>query len=173
MKTFNKRGDKGETSLLYGGRVSKANLRCEAYGTLDEAVSSLGLARTLAKQQRSKEIILKVQEELFVVGAELATELKEYKKFAAQFNVVTEEMVGSLEGAIDELEAAIEMPRAFIIPGENPGSAALDLSRSIVRRAERRAVSLKEAGEITNESLTSYLNRLADLLFTLARYEEA
>ena len=172
MKTFNKSGDKGETSLLYGIRVSKDSLRCEAYGTVDEAVSALGLARTLVKKEKTREIILKAQKELFMVGAELATESAEYEKFVSQFNPVTKGMVDDLESIIDDLESKIKTPHAFVIPGKTPGSAALDLSRSIIRTAERRVVSLNGTGEVQNESLLSYLNRLADLLFTLARYDE-
>lgn len=173
MKTFNKRGDKGETSLLYGVRTSKASLRVEAYGKLDECVSALGLARNFVEKEKTREIVVKVQRELFVVGAELATESTEYDKFVAQFNPVAKEMVDSLESTIDDLEAEVEMPRSFIIPGKTPGSAALDLSRSMIRTAERRVVSLSGTGELKNEFLLSYLNRLADLLFILARYEEA
>ncbi|MFA4836349.1 MAG: cob(I)yrinic acid a,c-diamide adenosyltransferase [Dehalococcoidia bacterium] len=173
MKTFNKRGDKGETSLLYGVRIAKDSLRCEAYGKVDEVVSALGLARNLVKQEKTRGIILKAQQELFMVGAELATELAEHEKFVSQFKPITKDMVDDLERIIDELEGKIEMPRAFIIPGKNPGSAALDLSRSMLRTAERRAVSLNGTGGIKNEFLLSYINRLADLLFTLARYEEA
>ncbi len=172
MKSFNKRGDEGETSLLYGGRVLKSNPRCEAYGTIDEAVAALGLARNLVKQEKVKTTILGIQKELFTVGAELATEVESYDKLLSHFQPVTEEMAEELEKLIDEVEAEVEMPAAFIIPGSCPGSAALDLARTIVRRAERRALSLKEEGKVTNPALFQYLNRLADLLFVLARYEE-
>lgn len=171
MKTFNKRGDRGETSLLFGGRVSKSDLRCEAYGTIDEAVSALGLARNFVTKDKVKEIILKIQSELFAVGAELAVKSGEYEKFVAKFKPVTAEMVNALEEIINEMEAKIEMPKSFVIPGSNLGSASLDLSRAIVRRAERRVVTLREENEIKNEAVLSYLNRLADLLFTLSRYE--
>ena len=173
MKTFNKRGDKGETSLLYGGRVAKDTLRVEAYGKLDEVVSALGLARSLVKKEKTQELILKFQQELFTVSAELATAPEEYEKLTSQFGPVTKTMVDAIESTIDELESEIEMPDAFVIPGGNSGSAALDLARSMTRTAERRAVSLKTRGEIENGFLLSYLNRLADLLFTLARYEES
>lgn len=173
MKAFNKRGDGGETSLLYGGRVSKSDLHCEAYGTIDEAVAALGLARNLVRQERVQQTILRIQKELFAVGAELATEADDYDEFLSHFKPVTEEMASELEKAIDEVEAEIEMPRAFIIPGSCPGSAALDMARAIVRRAERRVVTLNAEGEVKNEALLQYLNRLADLLFALARYEEA
>ena len=172
MKTFNKKGDKGETSLLFGGRVPKSDLRCEAYGTLDEAISSLGVARNHVKKKKTREMILRVQKELFEVNAELATKTEDREKFVTHFKPITEGMAAGLEEIINEIEAEVEMPRAFIIPGANLASASLDVSRAIVRRAERRAVILKEKGEIENDAILHYLNRLADLLFMLARYEE-
>ena len=172
MKTFNKKGDKGETSLLFGGRVPKSDLRCEAYGTLDEAISSLGVARNHVKKKKTREMILRVQKELFEVNAELATKTEDREKFVTHFKPITEEMAAGLEEIINEIEAEVEMPREFIIPGANLASASLDVSRAIVRRAERRAVILKEKGEIENDAILHYLNRLADLLFMLARYEE-
>ena len=172
MKTFNKKGDRGETSLLFGRRVSKGDLHCEAYGTIDEAVSALGIARNFVTKDRVKEIILRVQRELFDVNAELATKPEDYDRLASSFKPITDEMASELEEIIDELEVEIEMPKAFIIPGSNLGSACLDLSRTIVRRAERTVVTLKAEGEIKNDAILQYLNRLADLLFTLARYEE-
>jgi len=173
VKTFNKKGDKGETSLLFGRRVAKSDLRCEAYGAIDEAVSSLGIARNIVTKTRVKEIILKVQKELFTVNAELATKPEDYERLASSFTPVTVEMVNELEDMIDELEAEVEMAKSFIIPGVTLGSAWLDLSRAIMRRAERRAVVLREKNEINNDAVLQYLNRLADLLFTLARYEES
>ncbi len=173
MKTFNKKGDKGETSLLFGRRVAKSDLRCEAYGAIDEAVSSLGITRNLVTKDRVREIILRVQKELFAVNAELATKPEDYERLASSFTPVTDEMADGLEEMIDELEAEIEMPRVFIVPGSTLGSAWLDLSRAIVRRAERKAVMLKEKNEIRNDAVLQYLNRLADLLFVLARYEES
>ncbi len=172
MKTFNKKGDKGETSLLFGRRVPKDDLHCEAYGTIDEAVSALGVARNVVTKDRVKEIILRLQKELFTVNAELATKLEDYDKLASTFTPVTYKMSVELEKMINELEAKIEMPKAFIIPGSTLGSAWIDFSRTIVRRAERRVVTLKGQGGLKNEAILQYLNRLADLLFTLARYEE-
>lgn len=173
MKTFNKRGDKGETSLLFGRRVPKDDLRCEAYGAIDEAVSALGITRNYVTRDEVKKIILKIQKELFVVCGELATKCEDYEKLTSSFTPVTDKMANELEETIDELEAKIEMPRAFIIPGSNLASAWLDLSRAIVRRAERKVVTLEAQEEIKNDIILQYLNRLADLLFTLARYEES
>jgi cob(I)alamin adenosyltransferase len=114
-----------------------------------------------------------VQQDLFIVAAELATPTQRYPDFAQKREVVNEKMVKRLEEMIEALEEELEMPQAFIIPGACVGSAALDLARTIIRRAERRVVSLKDAGLIPNEEVLKYLNRLADLVFTLARYEEA
>ena len=172
MKTFNKKGDRGETSLLYGARVAKSDPRCEAYGTIDEAVSALGLARSFCSPE-VKDIILNLQKDLFVVGAELATPFEHYSRLVEKQNVVTSEMVQKLEDLIDEIEAKIKMPQAFIIPGgSSASSAALDVARTIIRRAERMVVGLQHTGVVTNEEILKYLNRLADLVFTLARHED-
>ncbi len=171
MKTFNKKGDSGETSLLFGDRVAKSDPRCEAYGTIDEAVSFLGLARHFCRPE-VKDVIFSLQQELFVVGAELATPTEHYTRLVKKGKTVTTEMVQRLEGLIDQFEAKVKMPKAFIIPGgSSVGSAALDVSRTVIRRAERRVVTLKEAGLVKNAEVLKYLNRLADLIFTLARYE--
>ncbi|MFH1485960.1 MAG: cob(I)yrinic acid a,c-diamide adenosyltransferase [Chloroflexota bacterium] len=172
MRTFNKRGDSGETSLLFGERVQKSDARCEGYGTIDEAVSALGLARALSSTPRVQEIVLSVQRELFTVGSEMATTHDRYDKLVGRGSVVTSDMVQRLENIIDALEEEFAMPHSFIIPGGSPSSGALDLARAIVRRAERRAVDLRSDGLVKNVEVLKYLNRLADLIFTLARYEE-
>ena len=172
VKIYTKRGDSGETGLLYGGRVSKTDPRCEAYGTTDEAISALGLARALSSSPKVKEIIMQVQRELFTVGAELATDPGEYATMRRHFDGTSPDMVQRLEQIIDELEEEVQIPRSFIIPGASGASSALDLARTILRRAERRAVGLKETGLLVNEELLRYINRLADLLFMLARYED-
>lgn len=172
MKTFNKKGDSGETSLLYGERVPKAHLRCEAYGTIDEAVSALGLARQFCASWVS-DIIFSLQQELFIVGSELATPAEHYARISQRGSIVNLDMVNRLEALIDELEAKVKMPESFIVPGgQGTGSAALDLARTIVRRAERRIVSLRNSGVDINEQILRYINRLADLIYTLARYQE-
>ncbi|MEW6034614.1 MAG: cob(I)yrinic acid a,c-diamide adenosyltransferase [Chloroflexota bacterium] len=171
MKTFNKRGDKGETSLLYGVRVPKSHPRCEAYGAIDEAVSALGLAGAFCKRV-GQDVLQGLQRELFIVGAELATPPEHYHKLQERGGTVTSAMVDALERRVDEYEARTEMPRAFVLPGAAAGAAALDLARAILRRAERRVVELSQGGEVKNEEVCRYLNRLADLLYTLARFEE-
>lgn len=172
MKIYTKQGDKGKTGLLYGGRVSKNDPRTEAYGTVDEAVSLLGLARAHSQDVRVKEILLAVQRELFTVGAELATDPAKYDLLLKHFHPVTAEMVERLEGYIDELAAQVDLPPAFVIPGASAASAALDTGRSVLRRAERRAVALQEAGLLPNPEVIRYLNRVSDLAFMLARYED-
>jgi len=171
-KIYTKSGDGGETGLLYGGRVSKTDPRCEAYGATDEAVSALGLARALSISARVKEIVKQVQRELFTVGAELATDPAHYDAMRRHFQVVSPAMVEGLERLIDDLGAEVELPRSFVIPGASAASSAMDLARTIVRRAERRAVGLREAGLLVNDEVVRYLNRLADLLYMLARYED-
>jgi len=171
-RVYTKSGDKGETSLLYGGRVSKNNPHSEAYGITDEAVSAMGLARALSEDQRVKDILRELQRELFAIAAELATDPEKYDTFKQHFKPITAQMVTNLENIIDSLEEGIEMPKVFILPGGSPTSAAIDLARCIVRTGERRVVALKEVGKLTNDLIIQYLNRLGDLLFVLARYQD-
>ena len=173
MKTFNRKGDRGETSLLFGKRVSKSHPRCEAYGTLDEANAALGIAKNLPKKEPTKKTKEKIQEELFVIGSELATPKEEMERFKKTMKRVDEGMIKSLEEIIERIEEEINMPKKFIIPGGELSSSFLDLARSIMRRAERRVVALFEEGEVENPFILSYLNRASDLLYCLARYEEA
>ena len=169
MKLFNKKGDKGHTSLLYGQRVSKADTRPETYGTLDEANSTLGLAKALNRDGRTREIINKIQEGLFVVGGELATDPENYGSLKKK---IEDKDVQDLQNCIEELESKVKLPKSFITPGASPVSSILDMARAIVRRGERRAVRLKEEGLLINDRILAYLNRSADLIFILARYEE-
>lgn len=171
-KITTRKGDQGETSLLYGGRVPKSHLRTEAYGSVDEAVSALGLARALSRVERVREIIYAVQKDLFVVGAELATDPAYADRLQDGYTRVTPAMVERLDAWEQSFDAELDIPRQFVIPGETPAGAALDLARALVRRAERRAVQLKLEGELDGEALLAYLNRLSDLCFILARYEE-
>ncbi|HEV2014503.1 MAG TPA: cob(I)yrinic acid a,c-diamide adenosyltransferase [Candidatus Dormibacteraeota bacterium] len=167
-----KTGDGGETGLLYGGRVSKTDPRTEAYGTVDEAISVLGAARALIKDPGRHAIILRVQSELFTVGAELATDPAEYETLVKHFMIVTADFTGRLEAEIADLEKRVPLPDAFVIPGGTQPAAALDVARTVVRRAERRIVSLQLRGYPVKAELLRYVNRLSDLLFMLARAEE-
>ena len=176
MRIYTRKGDTGTTGLLFGGdRVSKADLRTDAYGTTDEAVSALGLARASIGSQNDRtevrlaELTLRLQRELFVVGAELATHVDRRDRLTDAVSRVTPEMVAALETEIDSLEELVEQPKEFVVPGESMTGAALDLARTTVRRAERRAVALADAGELPDSQVVPYLNRLADLLFVAAR----
>ncbi len=171
-RVYTKFGDKGETSLLYGGRVSKNNPHTEAYGITDEAVSAMGLARAFTSDDRVQDTLRELQRDLFMIAAELATDPDKYELFQEHFAPVTEEMVENLETTIDSLEETFQMPNVFILPGGSPASAGIDMARCIIRTAERRVVALKEDGLLTNDLIINYLNRLGDLLFVLARYED-
>jgi cob(I)alamin adenosyltransferase len=167
-RIYTKTGDDGTTGLLYGGRVPKDDAATEAYGTTDEAVAVLGLAR--ASADGLSEEILALQRELFVVGADLATNPTERAKLEPGVSLVTAEMTERLERRIDEMVGERALPQAFIVPGANAASAALDLARSVIRRAERNVVALERGeGRDVNPEVRRYLNRLSDLVFVLAR----
>jgi cob(I)alamin adenosyltransferase len=162
-------GDDGTTGLLGGGRASKDDLRIEAYGTVDEASSALGLAKALSSDGRVREILEGLQRELYRLGAELATNPEDRGTFAS----MADADVAALDELLDALEAEVTMPKGFILPGATPGSGALDVARAVVRRAERRCVSLARAGGLGDSPACRYLNRLGLVLFVLARFEEA
>jgi cob(I)alamin adenosyltransferase len=178
------RGDDGSTGLLYGGeRISKDDARTEAYGTIDEAVAALGLARARLGLKEEygvlspglrplRDLVLRFQRELFVAAAELATNPTAWDRLEDGVTRVSADMVRGVEGVLSELESRIVMPKEFVVPGETPTSAALELARTILRRAERRAVSLGRDGLLPGPHLLPYLNRLADLLWVLARAAE-
>jgi cob(I)alamin adenosyltransferase len=132
----------------------------------------MGLARGLAEDPKVKDILLQVQNEMFTIGAELATDASQHQQLKENFRTVTADMVSRLEGLIDELDSEVELPSAFIVPGASAASGALDVARSQLRTSERRVVELKERGLLANPEVLRYVNRLADLLFMLARYED-
>ena len=179
-----RKGDDGTTGLLFGGqRIAKDDVRAEAYGTIDEAVAALGLARAqLGLKDRLgvlsvgfgdlPSIILRLQRELFVAAAELATNPDAWGRLEDGRTRVSADMVDGIEGLLREVEGHIAMPKEFVVPGETPTSAAIELARTVVRRAERRAVGLGHEGLIPGPYLLPYLNRLADLLWVLARAAE-
>lgn len=172
MSIVTRHGDGGETSLLYGGRVPKDDPHTEAYGALDEAISALGLARALCPDPGRAGRLLDLQRDLFTVGAELATATPDRAKLEKHFATVTPTMVEALDAEVGALEARVELPRGFVIPGGTAVAAAIDLARTFVRRAERRTVSLERAGGLANPEVLRYLNRCSDLLFMLAREAE-
>jgi cob(I)alamin adenosyltransferase len=161
-------GDDGSTGLLGGGRAPKDDPRIEAYGTIDEASSAVGLAKSLSSEPRVRTICDEVQRGLYSLGAELATNPSSGKMFAR----TTEEGVQRLDALIAELEQSVTMPEGFILPGSTPASGALDLARAITRRAERRCVALERVEGLENQHVRRWLNRLSLLLFVLGRYEE-
>lgn len=170
MKVYTRTGDDGTTGLLFGGRVPKDDLRTEAYGTVDEAVAALGLARAEVEDQpRWAELLLELERELFVVGAQLATGSEAWHKLQPGVSRATPDMVERLETRIDEIEQEFPLPQEFIVPGGSRASAAVDLGRATARRAERRTVLLVREGLLEDDVCLRYLNRLSDLLFVLAR----
>ena len=174
MKVYTRTGDDGTTALLYGGRVPKDAPGPTAYGSTDEAVAALGLARAECEPGPGLfDLLVRLQRELFVVGAELATAPENRRKLQPGKTLVTAEMVEALEPLIDASTAEFDPPTEFVLPGESRLAAALDLSRTIVRRAERECVSAVGSGWLGPESqVVPYLNRLADLCWTLAREHE-
>lgn len=170
MDSFNKKGDSGTTSLMFGHRVPKHSPRPEAYGAIDEASSALGLARGLISNAEIKELLLDIQKNLFLVGAELACLVDDTPRLKEK---ISDEHTRGIEKLIEKYEKITDMPKAFVPPGGAPASGAIDLARSIVRRAERRIAKLFDEGEVKNPNLLSYCNRLADLLFTLGRHVDS
>jgi cob(I)alamin adenosyltransferase len=174
VKVYTRTGDDGSTALFHGGRVAKSAIGPAAYGTVDEAVSALGLARADTEPgSELNDLLVRLQRELFVAGAELATAPDRRHLLERGVSRVTPEMVTALEPLIDDVTARFEAPREFVLPGENRLAAALDVARAVVRRAERETVAATAEGWLEPESsVVPYLNRLADLVYTLARWQE-
>lgn len=185
MRIYTKKGDDGTTGLLYGGRVRKDSPRIELNGAVDEAQAMLGLARAEAGPgSELDELLIEVERDLYVLMAEVATAPGNRRKLTPGTSLVTEEMVSALERRIDQLSTRFEMPKEFVVPGQNRWSASLDVARTVVRRAERLAVAegLGEAAEQPTEEgaaegapsswVGPYLNRLSDLLWVMARWQE-
>ncbi len=174
MKVYTRKGDDGTTGLLYGGRVAKDEVGPDAYGAVDEAVSALGLARAeIDPDSELHELLVQLQRELFVVGAELATAPENRGKLTPEVSLVTAEMVTRMEPIIDDVTARFEAPKEFVLPGQNRIAATLDFARTVVRRAERVTVAATRVGWLGAEShVVPYLNRLADLVYTLSRWQE-
>jgi cob(I)alamin adenosyltransferase len=174
VKIYTRKGDDGTTSLWYGGRVAKTDPRTEAYGSIDEANSALGLARSLCGKGQTDlhQTILSLQRELFVAGAELATAPEAADRLEGGVSRITDGMVDALEPQIDRYMEQVDLPPHFVIPGGTELSAALDLARSAIRRAERRTVELRDADGLASEAVLRYLNRASDLAFALARFAD-
>ena len=184
MKVYTRTGDDGTTGLLFGGRVSKDDPRTEAYGTIDEAVAALGVARAevtdLAAEGRLPaplaalgETILSIQRELFVVAAELAANPDAQDKLRDGVTRVLVAMVIRIEELLHDAEAGITLGNEFVVPGATRLSALVEVARTVVRRGERRAIGLRDARHTPGTWLIPYLNRLADYLWVLARVIES
>jgi cob(I)alamin adenosyltransferase len=165
-KYFTGEGDEGYTGLLGEGRVPKYGPRPSAYGTLDEAQAALGMARSLASQA-SREALRQVQVDLYHIMAEVAAPVEQ----AAQFRKLTPARVRWLEGKLEQFGDLVEMPSDFVISGDSQPGAALDLARTVTRRAERHVAALVHEGLVENPQILPYLNRLSSLCFILSLWE--
>jgi cob(I)alamin adenosyltransferase len=169
MKIYTRKGDDGTTGLLFGGRVRKDDLAPEAYGAVDEAQAALGVARAeTGEGSELDRLLVRLERDLWVVMAELATARENRGKLDAGVSLVTVEMVDGLEPIIDDLTGRFDTPTEFVVPGQNRLSALLDVARTAVRNAERRALPAAADGS----HVVPYLNRLSDLLWTMARWQE-
>ena len=166
MKLYTKTGDDGTTGLFGGGRVEKDDPRVEAYGTVDEANATIGLARAAGMSDAVDALLSAIQSDLFTIGAELATLAGNEDKL--KMRLVDEDDIRRLEQSIDETEAELTPLRSFVLPSGHPAGAALHAARTVCRRAERGIIAARRTGAI-REQVVVYMNRLSDLLFVLAR----
>ena len=174
VRIYTKKGDDGTTSLWYGGRVSKSDLRTEAYGALDEAASALGVARSLCGTEDAELAadILRLQDDLFIAGAELATAPEAAYRLEDGISRVTPAMATELEALIDRHMDRVELPPKFVIPGGTTLSAQLDVARAVIRRAERRTVALAADDGLASPELLRFLNRASDAAYAMARFAD-
>ena len=169
MKIYTRKGDDGTTGLLFGGRADKDSQAIELNGAVDEAQAALGWARSLCVgDSEMSELLARLEGDLWILMAEVATKLENREKLEVGRTRVSQAMIDQLESEIDRGSHLVEMPTEFVVPGENQLSAALDVARTVVRRAERAAVSWDLEGSL----VVAYLNRLSDLVWTLARVAE-
>jgi len=173
MSIVSKAGDKGTTALMYGRRVSKCDPRVEAYGCVDELNSALGLARASAEHDFVRDNLLFIQQDLVTLMGELATAVEDLPRYVKDgYPLVLPQITSKLDKLIREIEARKIVFQGWAMPGASPASAALDVARTVCRRAERRVCALQEADQLHNAEVMTYLNRLADLLWLLARWVE-
>ncbi len=165
---YTRTGDDGFTGLLGEGRVPKYHPLTEAVGTLDEATASLGMARAICQAKETATLLVTVQRDLYKVMAEVSSTPETVERFRA----IGQEQVNWLEAKIETISHLVEMPQEFILPGDSPAGAAMSLARTIVRRAERQIAQLLHSGEIDNQDLLRYLNRLSSLCFALELLED-
>ncbi len=174
MSIVTKTGDQGSTSMMYNRRVPKCHPRVESYGAVDELNAALGMARASAKQELIRETLLATQKDLVLLMGELATATEDLQRYTRDgFPRLTAAMTARLDGVIKQLEAADISFKGWATPGETVTAAALDLARTICRRAEWRVCALHDANELQNDEVIVYLNRLSDLLWLLARFAES
>lgn len=167
MKSFyTRKGDQGDTGTLTEGRLPKSDIKIDTLGTIDEANAALGLARSLCGAEVVCEVVLQVQRELYRLLSEVAASPENAERFLS----ITAEKVDWLEKQVDEFTQLIELPKEFIVPGDNPAGAAFDLARTIARRAERRAVQMAQDNMLPNKEILRFLNRLSSLCFVLEVY---
>jgi len=173
MSIVTKTGDLGTTVLMYGRRVSKCHPRVETYGTVDELNAAIGVARAAAKSDFVRDHLLTIQKDLVVLMGELATAVEDLPRFVKEgYSLVTPGMTGRLERLIKDIETAKASFKGWATPGSNVPSAALDVARTVCRRAERLTCLLQEDTQLQNAEIIVYLNRLSDLLWLLARWSE-
>jgi cob(I)alamin adenosyltransferase len=174
VRIYTKKGDDGTTSLWYGGRRPKSDARIEAYGAVDEAGSALGVARALCGPDNDElaRDILRVQRELFVCGAELASAPEAADRLEDGVSRIIPEMVDALDAQIDGYMDRVTLPPKFVIPGGTALSAQLDVARAVIRRAERRVTELKHTEGLASEAVLRYLNRASDLAYAMARFAD-
>jgi cob(I)alamin adenosyltransferase len=168
VKIYTRKGDDGTTGLLYGGRVPKDSAQPTAYGSVDEAQAAIGVARAEAADAELDDVLVHLERDLWVLMAELATDPANRDKLTPGQSLVTAEMVVHLEQLIDDVSARFDPPTEFVVPGQTRTSALLDVARTVARRAERDALGAAVPGS----EVVPYLNRLSDLLWTLARWQE-
>jgi len=173
MSIATKTGDQGTTALMYGRRVSKCHPRVEAYGSVDELNAALGLARVAATHEFVRENLLLIQKDLILLMGELATAVEDLERYVKDgYSLVNDKLTEKLDRLIREIEAQRVSYKGWATPGDNPSAAALDVARTVCRRAERRVCALQETGQLQNKEIIVYLNRLADLLWLFARWAE-
>ena len=169
-RIYTKNGDNGSTFLLFCEKVAKNDIRVECYGTIDECISFLGLAYSVSTEKNISEIIIKIQRNLFILSTEIACPKEKYNRLKTKYKTTKKTMIDQLEKSIDKYQKLIPEINYFVLPGSSELSSYIDISRTICRRAERIAVSIENMNLLNNKMILSYLNRLSDLLYTLARY---
>ena len=169
-RIYTKSGDDGTTGLLYGGRTSKGAALMDALGDIDEAVSALGVARAMCTHESRSDLLLGLQRDLFVIAADLATNPTHRDRLVLGISLTDDSMAVKIEELIDALILEQPLRPVFVVPGTTPQEAAIDLARSVVRRAERHTVQAKSAGVLVTDEVLRYLNRLSDLLYVIARH---